>query len=75
MSCVASKEQGLKSQETWNWPHEAGGNWLYSQAVSNQSLGFFLFEVGGLDQTVSEVPIYLIILLGNSDVFQEIIIL
>lgn len=43
--------------------------------VSNWSLGFFLYEVGGLVQTISEVPIYLIILPGNSDVFQEIILL
>lgn len=75
MSRVASKEQGPKSQETWSWPHRLVGTGCIPTQVSNQRLGFFLYEVGGLAQTVSEVPTYLIILLGNPDLFPEIITL
>lgn len=35
------------------------------------SSGFFVYEARELDQTISEVPVPLTVLLGNSEVFQE----
>lgn len=44
-----------------------------SELVSKLSLGFFIYGVRGLDKTISEVLIRLTVLVGNSEVSQEII--